>query len=351
MKSKKRVLCAMSGGLDSSMAAYFLKKDGYDVKGITMDLGLKNDSIDKKHAGLPDVLNDAKKVCDFLDIEHYIVNYKDFLQEKVINKFVKDYTLGITPNPCISCNIHLKFGALLEQAKYLDCDYLATGHYADIVSYNNNLLLKRSSDLNKDQTYFLYGIAKESLKSILFPLAGMQKKVLRELAEEIKLPVVFRSESQDICFVPDKDIKSFLKGEVKDIIPGPIKDLNGKVLGEHKGIIFYTIGQRGGLGISHPKPLYVYSIDALSNTITVAENDMMFGDSLVAENLNLFVEDIPLENIFAKIRYAHQAAPCKVKLLDNQMHLTFDKKQRAITRGQAVVLYVDDMLIGGGIIK
>ncbi len=343
----KKVLVAMSGGVDSSVAALLLKKEGYHVSGATMCLGIATDDSAKCCGA--SALDDAKRVCDRLHIPHYVFDYASQLEEKVIAHFIGEYQKGRTPNPCVECNRHLKFGTLLNKALAMGFDFLATGHYAAIGKNENGYFLARPKDKRKDQTYFLYSISDQRLGNILFPLAPFTKDEVRDLAKEHSLPVAAKQESQDICFVTQKNSQEFLLERIKEVTPGPIVDRQGKALGRHRGIIFHTIGQRGGLGISHPKPLYVVSIDPVKNRIIVGEKKDLMAKGLVASAINKLAENWPAQ-VHAKIRYRKKEAICEVTKESEKLRVIFAEEQEAITPGQSVVFYDHDRVLGGGII-
>ena len=341
---KKRILVGMSGGVDSSVSAILLQEQGYEVVGATMVLF---DSDDINEGCLSSsAVNDAKKVCQKLGIEHHVIDLKDYFKKYVINNFVENYKNGMTPNPCVQCNKYLKFGALFDKAKELKCEYIATGHYARV----EDGYLKKSNADKKDQTYFLYGIKKEVLPYIVFPLKDFKdKEEIREIAKKHDLFVATKKDSQEICFIPNDDYKSYLEKKIKPI-KGNFVDSKGNILGTHKGIIYYTIGQRKGLGISAKQPLYVTNINKTKNEITLGTINELYKDSLIAKDINLLVDEIP-KNITAKIRYRSNNAKCSIELLDNNtMKIIFDEPQKSITKGQSVVLYSDDIVVGGGII-
>jgi tRNA-specific 2-thiouridylase len=354
----KKVMVAMSGGVDSSVAAYLLKEAGYDVTGVTMCLGVKNlDDSNPRCCG-EDAINDAKKVCLNLGIPHYVFDFSEDMKKNIIEKFIQSYLEGKTPNPCIDCNKYLKFGILLNKAISLGFDYLATGHYAQILQKNDSYYLKKPIDKRKDQTYFLYKIKKENLPLIIFPLANLNKEDVREIAKSIGLSVAEKKESQEVCFVADNNYKDFLlKNAEKSLIePGNILDINGKVIGKHNGIAFYTIGQRKGFGISAPTPLYVIKINKNTNEIVIGERKYLKSRELIAEDINLLYkgEELP-DKAMAKIRYNHKEAPCKIIKINNDLiKVIFEEEQEAITRGQSVVFYDvndGDIVLGGGTIK
>ncbi|MBN1470739.1 MAG: tRNA 2-thiouridine(34) synthase MnmA [Syntrophaceae bacterium] len=343
-----KVLVAMSGGVDSSVAALLLKNEGYDVSGVTMHFGALTEG-DQKRSCTSAAIDDAKRVCAYLSIPHYVFDYASRLENEVIADFISEYRKGRTPNPCVRCNRHLKFGSLLDKMQELGFDYLATGHYATVEKNEDGYRLTRPKDKKKDQTYFLYAIPYERLKNILFPLAHLTKDEVRNLAGKNSLPVTEKQESQDICFVTQKNSQEFLLERVRDVKPGPIADLSGKILGKHRGIIFHTIGQRGGLGISHPTPLYVVSIDPVKNRIVVGEKKDLMGKGLVASGINRLVKNWPKE-VYAKIRYRKKEALCNVREEKGKMKVIFAEEQEAITPGQSVVFYDHDRVLGGGII-
>ena len=345
----KKVLVAMSGGVDSSVAAILLKNEGYDVSGVTMCFGIRDEG-DKVRCCGPAAVDDAKRVCDRLKIPHYVFDYAAQLEKMVIAKFIGEYMKGRTPNPCVDCNRYLKFGTLLEKAKVLGFDFLATGHYAAIEQNGAGYLLKRPKDKRKDQTYFLYPIPYDGLSAILFPLAFLTKDEVRDMAKKFSLPVAEKQESQDICFVTEKNYQDFLSGRVRGLKAGNIVDGRGNILGEHRGIIYYTIGQRGGLGISHKTPLYVVSIDPEKNEIVVGEKKSLKAKGLVAGDLNMLAEAWPSQ-AYAKIRYRKKEAECRIIPVNDRIRVTFAEEQEAITPGQSVVLYENDRVLGGGIIE
>jgi len=346
---RQKVLMAMSGGGDSSVAALILKKQGYDLVGVTMCLGIRSEGEEVKCCG-PTAVEDARRVCDCLEIRHYVFDYAGEMEKSVIAKFVREYQKGRTPNPCIDCNRSLKFGSLLHKAKAMGFDFLATGHYAAVEGRGNNIYLKRPKDKTKDQTYFLYPIPQEGLKSVLFPLAPFTKEEVREMARKASLPVAEKKESQDICFVTQKNYQAFLSERLHEFKPGPIVDIHGHTLGTHKGIIFYTIGQRSGLRISHATPLYVIAIDAEENRIVVGEKEQLKSTGLIAENINRLVEAWP-DEVNAKIRYRKKEAPCRVTFTGNIARVEFAEEQESIAPGQSVVFYADDCVLGGGEIE
>lgn len=345
----KKVLVAMSGGVDSSVAALLLKKEGYHVSGVTMCLGIAAEGDSARCCGA-DAIDDARRVCDQLAIPHYVLDYAAQLEKQVIAKFISEYQNGRTPNPCVECNRHLKFSNLLTKTLGLGFDYLATGHYAAIEKNEDHFALKRPKDRKKDQTYFLYPIAYEKLKHILFPLASLTKDEVKDIAKKEVLPVAEKPESQDICFVTQKNYQEFLRQRIPERKPGPIVDRQGKILGQHRGIAFHTVGQRGGLGISHATPLYVVSIDPGKNQIVVGEKKDLMARGLVAEAVNLLVQTWPRQ-VYAKIRYRKKEAPCTVTDENGRLKVIFSEEQEAITPGQSVVFYADDRVLGGGEIR
>ncbi len=346
---KKKVLAAMSGGVDSSAAACLLKEAGYDVTGVTMCLGIREDGDRTRCCGL-DAIDDAKRVCDQLQIPHFVFDFAGEMRERVINKFTAEYLLGRTPNPCIDCNRFLKFGSLLGKARVMGFDYLATGHYARIEKRDQSWRLLRPKDRNKDQTYFLYQIKEDDLSSLLFPLGLLNKDEVRILAKKAGLHVAQKAESQDICFVTEGSYGKFFQEQKVTALTGEIVDKAGRLLGRHKGIIYYTIGQRGGLGISAKTPLYVVEIDAVKNKIVVGEKKDLYSAGLIAGDINLLTEELP-GKVEAKIRYRKKPARCSVQKDGDRLKVVFDEAQESITPGQAVVLYRSDEVLGGGVIE
>lgn len=341
----------MSGGVDSSVAAVLLLKQGYDVIGVTMKLW-KDDRFTQDSE---DAADDAKKICDTLGIPHYTLELADKFKKYVVNNFIECYANGKTPNPCVECNRHLKFGEMFNFADSIGAEFVATGHYAKIcddVRFGMKVI-KKSSSVKKDQTYVLYVLNREYIPRVLFPLGEFETKdQIRAIAEEYGLVSAKKPDSQEICFIPDNDTAGFLDAHIKPVA-GSIIDKNGTTLGKHTGITHYTIGQRKGLGISAPKPLFVTSIDKQANTVTVGDNEDLFAKELYAENTNWLIFDAlkaPLR-VFAKIRYAAKEMPAEISpCADGRIKVMFDEPQRAATAGQSVVFYIDDCLIGGGII-
>ena len=348
MPSRERVWVAISGGVDSSVAAWLLKERGYEVTGVTMRLALRQESPRTRRCGR-DAIADAARVCEVIGIPHETVDFARALETEVIDKFVREYLRGRTPNPCIDCNRSIKFGLLLAQARARGFRFLATGHYARIEEAGGRRRLLRGRDRSKDQTYFLYPIPAADLGSILFPLSDLTKGEVRELARQASLPVAEKPESQDLCFVPAGGYGELIRERGGDIRPGPIVDRRGRILGEHRGTIHYTIGQRTGLRISAPRPLYVTGIDATGNRIVVGDKAEVRAQGLVAGGMNWFVPECPPE-ADVKIRYRKRAVPGRITPDGEGIRIDFAEPQEAVTPGQAVVLYRGDEVLGGGVI-
>jgi len=357
---KKMVAVAMSGGVDSSVAAALLKDRGFEVIGITMQI--RERSFDWGGCCGIDSIEDAKRVAYKLEIPHYVLNFRDIFKEKVIADFCEEYKEGRTPNPCIRCNKYIKFDALAKKAKELSADYIATGHYARIQRTESRgqradgrYALKKGLDAKKDQSYVLYTMTQKQLKHTLMPLGSFTKDRVREIAKEKDLSVANKPESQEICFIPDNNYGEFVKKcAPEEIKPGPIVNKEGKVIGEHRGIIFYTIGQRKGMGIADKDPLYVIAIDKKNNAIKAGKKEELYADELIASNVN-FINIEKLETpikVEAKIRYLHQPSQATViPLNEDKVKVKFDSPQLAITPGQAVVFYNEEEVIGGGTIN
>ncbi len=350
---KKKVMIGMSGGVDSSVAAYILKQKGYDVTGVTMQIWQEDKEQEGSCCSLTDV-EDARRVATKLDIPYYVINFKKVFDEKVIQYFIKEYLAGRTPNPCIACNRYVKFEEFLNKAISMDMDYVATGHYAKVDYKDGRYLLMKSASKKKDQTYVLYNLTQEQLSKTLFPLEDITKEEVRAIAKELKLNVASKPDSQEICFVEDNNYGKFLEeNSTLKTKPGDIIDTKGKLLGRHNGIYNYTIGQRKGLSISSNKPLFVIDIDPINNQIVVGDDSEGFGKTLIAEDINLIaIEKLTEERrVSAKIRYAAQESLALIKPLeDDKILVKFDTPQRAITPGQAVVFYDGDIVLGGGTI-
>ncbi|KEH97727.1 tRNA 2-thiouridine(34) synthase MnmA [Clostridium massiliodielmoense] len=341
----KKVAVGLSGGVDSSVAAYLLKEKGYDLIGITM-----------KVSSDLDVSEDAKKVAEKLDIPYYVIDLTEEFKKRVINSFAEEYLQGRTPNPCAVCNKYIKFGAMLEKAKELGADYIATGHYARIEEHNGRILVLNAKDDKKDQTYMFYSLTQDVLKHVLMPCGEYTKVQIREIAKNIGIEVHNKKESMDICFIPDNDHGKYIQQlECKDRIkPGNFVDENGNVLGKHKGLIYYTIGQRKGLGLSLGKPGFVIDIIPERNEVVIGDEEEIFNNGLIAKDVN-FIPFDSLENtmeVEAKIRYSTTKSKATIIPYDNgKIKAMFKDKQRAITKGQRVVFYIEDMLVGGGTIE
>lgn len=357
MKQKTKVCVAMSGGVDSAVTALLCLQSGYEAGGCTMKLYRPpSDDTDGRVCGSDNDVRDARAVCDLLGIEHTVKDFGKQFEASVIEDFITEYRCCRTPNPCIVCNKHMKFGALLDAALEMGYDKIATGHYARIKQgENGRYLLKKAADPSKDQTYFLWQLSQHQLSHTLFPLGDMTKAQARELAAQHGLCNAHKSDSQDICFVPDGDYAAFITKKTGVTYPcGNFVDEDGRVLGTHAGIIHYTVGQRKGLGIALGEPMYVKSKNTADNTVTLCRNEALFSSELNADRINLIaVErlDVPIR-AEVKIRYQHTPSPATVTQTGNDtLHVKFDTPQRAVAPGQSVVIYDGDTVIGGGIIK
>ncbi len=353
----KRVMIGMSGGVDSSVAAYLLQKEGLEVIGVTMKL-FDNSDIDvlpdKACCSLEDA-EDAKSVCARLGIRHYMLNMTESFKTEVMERFAAAYQVGDTPNPCIDCNRYIKFKRMLHKALELDMDCIATGHYARIEKQGDRFLLKKAVDETKDQSYVLYSLTQEQLKMTKFPLGTFRKSEVRQIAEENGFINAKKHESQDICFVPDGDYYNFIEKFTGKSFPhGDFVDLQGKRLGEHKGIIRYTIGQRRGLGLALPASMYVVEKDIANNRVVLGFNEDLFSKEVNVKDITLSACDSleKTEHLSAKIRYNQKEQPATVWQTDeNHLKIVFDEPQRAVTKGQAAVIYDGDTVIGGGTIE
>ncbi|EAX46402.1 tRNA (5-methylaminomethyl-2-thiouridylate)-methyltransferase [Thermosinus carboxydivorans Nor1] len=360
MGAKPRVVVAMSGGVDSSLTAALLVHQGYDVIGVTMQIW-ENDlpEIDPEHRGCCSLsaVNDARRVADKLGIPYYVLNFREMFQETVVDYFIREYAAGKTPNPCIACNRYVKFEGLLQKALALDAQYVATGHYARI-EYDKGrgrYILRKGVDRTKDQSYALYHLNQHTLRHFLMPLGEYTKVQTRQMARQFGLAVAEKPDSQEICFIPNDDYKSFLEEKAPETLrPGNIVDTHGRILGRHKGLPLYTVGQRKGLGIAVGKPLYVVALDYERNEVIVGSDEDVFASELIAEDLNFITVDklaSPLR-VAAKIRYSAREAPATITPeREGAVYVRFDEPQRAITPGQSVVFYDGDTVVGGGIIR
>lgn len=355
---KKKVVLGMSGGVDSSVAAYVLQEQGYEVIGVTLSQIPHDEVYDENAGGCCSISSvfDAKDVAHELGIPHYVLNFRGIFERKVIDYFVDEYLQGRTPNPCLACNKFIRFSEFLEKAKGLGADYLATGHYAVVEKdrVSGRYLMKKSEDTHKDQTYFLHQMTQYQLEHTLFPLGGFTKDRVREIAEEIGLYIHNKPDSEEICFIPDDDHGGFIKHRAPDkVVPGNFVDTSGNILGQHKGIVYYTIGQRKGLGIALGKKVFVQSIDPIKNEVVLGDESGIYKRSFYAVDLNFIPFDELLEEmeVTAKIRYGMKEAKAKIKPYKDGVLVEFDEPQRAITKSQAVVFYQGDLVVGGGLIK
>lgn len=345
-----KVAVGLSGGVDSAVTAYLLKKQGYDVIGVTMQIW-KEKIPTEGETGIAAV-DDAKRVAEYIGIPHYVLNLNEEFHKHVIDYFVNSYNSGKTPNPCIVCNRYVKWEALLERARALGADYIATGHYANIEKLpNGRYAVKNSITAKKDQTYALHMLTQEQLAHTIMPLGAYEKDEIRQIALEAGIPVANKPDSQDICFVEDGKYANFIYRETgKRAVPGDFVNEQGEVVGRHKGIIFYTVGQRKGLNLSLGKTVYVSKIDPVKNQVVVTDNESLFKKNVVAVNANMMAEAELNEPVhaMAKIRYNHSGAKCMVYVKDGKIYCTFDEPQRAITPGQSLVVYKNDFVLCSG---
>jgi tRNA-uridine 2-sulfurtransferase len=342
---------AMSGGVDSSVAAALLVERGYEVIGIMMRLWAEGEN----RCCAPDAVDDARRVAARLEIPFYLVNYEAEFRDCVVDYFIQEYSRGRTPNPCLACNRHIRFDRLLRRALSLDADYLATGHYARIEHGADGYRLCSGRDADKDQSYVLYMLGQEELRQVLFPLGAFTKAQVREMARQRGLPVAEKDESMELCFVADDDYRRFLQAYAPESVrPGPILDTHDREMGQHQGLPFYTVGQRRGLGIAAPEALYVIDLDMARNALIVGPARELGRDVLVAGEVHYIRDEAPAgpERVQAKIRYkANLAEATWTPLPEGRARVQFDAPLRDITPGQAVVAYQGDAVLGGGIIE
>ena len=355
---KKKVVVGMSGGVDSSVAAWLLKEQGYDVIGVTMQIWQDEDNVVQEEnggcCGLSAV-DDARRVAASIGIPYYVMNFKQEFQKNVIDYFTEEYLNGRTPNPCIACNRYVKWEALLQRSLSIGADYIATGHYARIDKLpNGRHAIRRSATLAKDQTYALYNLTQEQLEHTLMPVGNYSKDQIREMAEKIGLQVANKPDSQDICFVPDGDYASFIEENADaPIRQGNFVTPDGKILGKHKGIIHYTVGQRKGLGIALGQPMFVIAIHPEDNTVVLGTKEELQGKSFFAKEINLMkYAKIPdgLE-VTAKIRYRNEGKKASLYPEDNRLRVVFHETMDSITPGQSAVFYEGEDVVGGGVIE
>ena len=347
----------MSGGVDSSVAAVLLKQAGYDVVGVTMRLwSVKNDAVSKSKKPCCSVedIDDARRVCQKLNIPHYVQNFEKEFQEHVVDYFCREYDNGRTPHPCLACNDRIKFDFLLRRAMFLDADYIATGHYARIVRDENSARLSKAVDSNKDQSYVLFTLSQNEIDKLLLPVGEYSKPEIREIATEAGLKVADKPDSQEICFIPNNNYREFLSTRIEPK-PGKFVDMDGNVIGDHPGVQFFTIGQRRKLGLqgNSPTPYYVTNIDSNSCQVTLGTEDDLYTKKLWASKVN-YVSGTPPKKpiqIAAKIRYKAGEAPATLTPHEDWVEIDFKEAQRAVTPGQAVVFYNDEIVIGGGYIE
>lgn len=358
VNNSKRVFVAMSGGVDSSVVAGIMKDQGYDVVGVTMCFSINHPDSKKPSCCGVDGIQDAKRAAQILGIPHYVLDFAKDINDFIIEDFTSEYLNGRTPNPCVRCNQHLKFGSLYQKVMTMGAGYLATGHYGKIElnPQTNEFEMKKAVDERKDQSYFLSSMKKETLAHVLFPLGGLTKQEVRELARKYNLNTAEKPESQDICFVPDAGYKKFIEDRLgKSVfVPGDFIDETGKVVGQHKGILNYTIGQRDRLGIALGHPVYVYKIEKETNTVYVGPLSMLYSKGLIASQFNP-VSISRMRGSFkanARIRYNAPEVGAAITFLDDKnIKVDFDEPQRSVTPGQTVVLYHGDVVLGGATIE
>lgn len=356
---KKKVVVGMSGGVDSSVAAWLLKEQGYDVMGVTMQIWQdESEQVLEEQGGCCGLsaVDDARRVAAMLEIPYYVMNFKSEFKKNVMDYFVAEYLKGHTPNPCIACNRYVKWESLLKRSMDIGADYIATGHYARVTQLpNGRYALQKSATAAKDQTYALYNLTQYQLSHTLMPVGDYTKEEIRAIAEKIGLRTANKPDSQEICFIPDHDYAGFIDREAEGSVPPPgnFVTKDGTVLGQHKGITHYTIGQRKGLGIAMGTPVFVTEIRPKTNEVVLGSNEDVFGTTVYASQLNFMsIPDLEGEmEVTAKIRYSHKGAPCTIRKIEKDKAVCqFHEPVRAITPGQAVVFYDGAVVVGGGTI-